>query len=98
MQPLVDRLHVAASKQWRKAPLAATTRGEISALRRNLKSERYDAVLDLQGAVRSAVIGRMAASRRFIGESSPRERIARAGSSQKLSTPAHPMSSSRTSS
>ena len=41
------------------------------------KSEHYDAVLDLQGAMRSAVIGRMAGSRRFIGESEPRERAAR---------------------
>jgi heptosyltransferase-1 len=77
MQPLVDRLHMAASKQWRKHPLAAVTRREISALHRELKGEHYDAVLDLQGALRSAVIGRMAATRRFIGESSPRERAAR---------------------
>lgn len=76
-QPLVDGLHFAASKQWRKKPLAAATRSEIAALRRNLKSQRYDAVLDLQGALRSAVISRMAASRRYIGESSPRERAAR---------------------
>jgi heptosyltransferase-1 len=77
LQPLVDRLHFAASKQWRKTPLAASTRGEISTLRSGLKSEHYDAVLDLQGALRSAVIGRMAASRRFVGESSPREWAAR---------------------
>ena len=30
MQPLVDRLHIAASKQWRKRPLARITRREIS--------------------------------------------------------------------
>ena len=77
MQPLVDRIHIASSKQWRKTPLSGKTRREINALRRALKSQRYDAVLDLQGAVRSAVIARMAASRRFIGESNPRERIAR---------------------
>jgi heptosyltransferase-1 len=77
MQPLVDRLHIAASKKWRKHPLAAETRSEISALRRSLKSEHYDAILDLQGALRSAVIGRMATTRRFIGESNPRERAAR---------------------
>jgi heptosyltransferase I len=77
MQPVVDRLHFAASKQWRKAPFATTTRSEITALRRYLKGEHYDAVLDLQGALRSAVISRMAASRRFIGESRPREYAAR---------------------
>ena len=77
MQPLVDRIHIASSKQWRKTPFTGQTRREINALRRALKSERYDAVLDLQGALRSAVIARMASSRRFIGESHPREAIAR---------------------
>ncbi len=88
MQPLVDRLHFAASKQWRKTPLASSTRGEISTLRRNLKTEHYDAVLDLQGALRSAVISRMAASRRFIGESSPRERLARWFFTERIDTTA----------
>ena len=77
LQPLVDRIHVASSKQWRKSPISGKTRREINALRRALKCERYDAVLDLQGALRSAVIARMAASRRYIGESHPRESIAR---------------------
>ncbi len=77
MQPLVDRIHFASSKQWRKTPFSGKTRREISALRRALKHERYDAVLDLQGALRSAVIARMASSRRIIGESHPREGIAR---------------------
>jgi heptosyltransferase I len=77
MQPLVDRLHIAASKHWRKSPFTSQTRHEINSLRKTLKSEHYDAVLDLQGALRSAVISRMAASRRFIGELNPRERAAR---------------------
>ena len=33
MQPLVDRIHIASSKQWRKAPLSGKTRREINALR-----------------------------------------------------------------
>src|SRR6202161_1712617 len=77
MQPLVDRVHIASSKQWRKAPFSGQTRRQINALRRTLKGGRYDAVLDLQGALRSAVTARMASSRRFIGESHPREAIAR---------------------
>jgi len=77
MQPLVDRVHIASSKQWRKTPFSGRTYREINGLRRALKNERYDAVLDLQGALRSAVIARMASSRRFIGESHPREAIAR---------------------
>ena len=71
------RLHFASSKQWRKNPFASKTCSEINALRRTIKEQHYDAVVDLQGALRSAVIGRMAGSRRFIGESSPREWAAR---------------------
>lgn len=77
MQPVVDRLHIASSKQWRKNPFASKTCSEINALRRTIKEQHYDAVVDLQGALRSAVIGRMAGSRRFIGESRPREWAAR---------------------
>jgi heptosyltransferase I len=37
-------------------------------LRRELRAAEYDAVLDLQGAIRSAVIGRMSGCVRRIGE------------------------------
>jgi heptosyltransferase-1 len=76
-QPLVDDLHLASTKQWRKTPLSANTLREIKALRRNLRAGDYDAVLDLQGAIRSAVVCRLAGCRRVIGEAAPREGIAR---------------------
>jgi heptosyltransferase-1 len=75
--PLVDRLHLAPTREWRKAPLSPKTLHEILALRRALRAGTYDAVLDLQGAVRSAVIARLAGCPRRIGESEPREWIAR---------------------
>jgi heptosyltransferase-1 len=76
-QPLVDRLHLAPTKDWRKAPLSPKTIREITALRAALKAENYDAILDLQGAIRSAVVGRLSGCRRLIGEAAPRERAAR---------------------
>jgi heptosyltransferase-1 len=76
-QPLVDRLHLAPTKDWGKAPLSRKTLHEIKALRRALRAGGYDAVLDLQGAIRSAVVARLAGSRRVIGEAEPRERAAR---------------------
>ena len=76
-QPLIDRLHLASTKDWRRAPMSLKTFHEIKALRRALRAGGYDAVLDLQGAVRSAVVGRLAGCRRLIGEAEPRERIAR---------------------
>jgi heptosyltransferase I len=72
-QPLVDQLHLAPTKEWRKAPLSPETLHEIRTLRKTLMGGDYDAVLDLQGAVRSAVLGRMAGCQRLIGEAEPRE-------------------------
>lgn len=77
LQPVVDRLHFAPTRLWRTAPLARQTRAAIGALRSHLKSAGYDVVIDLQGAVRSAVIARLAGSRRRIGEAEPREKPAR---------------------
>jgi len=76
-QPLVDTLHFAATKAWRKAPFSAQTRHEIKALRQTLSDGQYDVVIDLQGAIRSAVVARMAGCHRVIGEAEPRERVAR---------------------
>ncbi len=84
--PVVDRLHPAAVEQWARHPLAAATLREISALRRALRAERYDICLDLQGAARSAWIGRMAGAVRMIGEAEPRERVARWFFSERIAT------------
>jgi heptosyltransferase-1 len=75
-QPLVDRIHLAAAKQWGKSPLAGRTIREFLALRRAMREGKYDAVIDFQGAVRSAVFGRLAGGR-LIGEAVPREWAAR---------------------
>ena len=76
-QPLIDGLHLAAAKSWGRRPLSPSTAREVAVLRRNLRAGQYDAVLDFQGAVRSAVFGRMSGARRRIGESAPRESAAR---------------------
>jgi heptosyltransferase-1 len=76
-QPVVDRLYQAATKNWTAKPFSSQTRHEFVDLRRALREARYDAVIDFQGALRSAVIARMAGSRRVIGEDIPREPIAR---------------------
>jgi len=85
-QPLVDRIHFAPTKEWRTAPFSEKTLREIKLLRRTLRAGEYDAVLDLQGAIRSAVVGRMAHCRRLIGEAEPRERAARWLYSERVAT------------
>ena len=85
-QPVVDHLHMASTKAWRSQPFDSQTRGEIKALREKLRECRYDAVLDFQGAVRSAAVARMTGSRRRIGESRPREWMARWGFTERVVT------------
>jgi len=74
--PLVDAIHVVPAKQWARYPLSAVLH-EIPRIRRELREARYDIAIDLQGAVRSAVIARWARASRLIGEDRPRENAAR---------------------
>ena len=75
-QPLVDQIHPAPTKDWGRSPLSGKTLHEINILRKALRAEAYDAVLDLQGAIRSAVVARMTGCQRLIGEARPREQAA----------------------
>jgi heptosyltransferase-1 len=85
-QPLVNHLHLASTRSWRKAPFSRQTIHEINALRTAMKASEYDAVIDLQGAIRSAVIARLASGKRLIGEAEPRERAARWLFSERVAT------------
>lgn len=84
--PLVNRIHFASTKQWRKSPFSRQTLLEIRTLRRELRACQYDAVIDFQGAIRSATIARMAACSRLIGEAKPRETAARWLYAEKIPT------------
>jgi heptosyltransferase-1 len=85
-QPLIDHLHFAPTKEWRKAPFSRQTLHEFMALRSALRAGKYDAVIDLQGAIRSALVARLAGCRRLIGEAEPRERAARWLFSERVTT------------
>jgi heptosyltransferase I len=75
--PIVDRLHRVPAKAWARRPFSPTTLREIRQLRGALRAQHYDICIDLQGAIRSAWIGRMAKAPRMIGEADPREPLAR---------------------
>jgi lipopolysaccharide heptosyltransferase I len=75
-QPVVDKLHLAPAKEWGRSPFSAQTRAEVLQLRRALRRGQYDTAIDFQGAVRSAAFARLAGCR-LIGESAPRENVAR---------------------
>ncbi len=69
--PLVNRIHLVKAKDWARSPFRTETLREIGALRHGLRAERYDLCIDLQGAVRSALAGRLAGAPRMIGEDQP---------------------------
>jgi heptosyltransferase-1 len=56
----VGRVIACELRRWRKSPLAAQTRSEWRAFRDDLRSEAYDAVIDLQGLTKSALVARVA--------------------------------------
>lgn len=74
--PLVDELHLADTRAWRKAPFSDETWREILALRRDLQQAKYDVCIDLQGLAKSAILGAMSGCDRRIGFQQPRERVA----------------------
>jgi heptosyltransferase-1 len=72
-RPLVDQIHLVPSKAWGRRPFKGQTLAEIRALRSEMRAAEYEAVLDLQGAIRSAVVARLSGCKRIIGEAKPRE-------------------------
>ena len=75
--PLVDRVHPVNTKKWAAHPAAFATGTEVIALRRDLRAAGYDVCVDLQGAIKSAIVARMAGATRLVGMDRPREALAR---------------------
>lgn len=83
---LVDRIHHVPVREWKASPLNLATPLSILALRRELRAEKYDLVVDLQGTIRSAIVGRLAGAKLFAGPVTPRETPARIFYTQKIET------------
>lgn len=60
LHPAVEQVIPVAVRRWRKAPLSAATWREIAAWRRAATADSYDAVLDTQGLLKSALLARQA--------------------------------------
>ncbi len=85
-RPLVDRIHDVPVREWKSSPLNFATLLSILALRRELRAEKYDLVVDLQGTIRSSLVGRLAGAKLFAGSVAPREMPARIFYTQKIKT------------
>ncbi|WP_263383250.1 lipopolysaccharide heptosyltransferase I [Granulicella arctica] len=77
MMPLVDHVHNVPTRSWNQRPFSQHTAHEILRLRRELQADRYDLCVDMQGLLRSAVVGWLAKAGEFVGTTDPRETPAR---------------------
>jgi heptosyltransferase-1 len=75
--PAVDMVHLVPAQQWSRAPLSPATMRSVLTLRKRLREEHYDLVVDMQGTLRSAVIGKMAGGELMAGYADPRESLAK---------------------
>ncbi len=87
-QPLVDVVHRVQTRAWRSSPLSAATRSEIKSVIAELKKTGYDVAIDLQAAIRSAVLGRLSGARTRIGFAKPRESLSKLFYTETVRTPA----------
>jgi heptosyltransferase-1 len=84
----VDRVIPVALRRWRKRPLQAFTGPEWRRARAALGEQRYDAVIDAQGLIKSAVIARLMAAPRYgMDRASARERLAALAYDHPLAVP-----------
>jgi heptosyltransferase-1 len=60
LHPGLHRVIPCEIRHWRKSPLSAVTRQQWNAFKADLRQNCYDAVIDLQGLTKSAVVARLA--------------------------------------
>ena len=75
-RPLVDRIHTANTKRWRGDVWSYQTWEQIAAGLSELRAAKYEVALDLQGAIRSAILARMSKAPAIYGAAQPRENVA----------------------
>jgi heptosyltransferase I len=76
-RPLVDEVHLVDTRAWRKRVLGAGTRRDFLAAVRGMRMGEYDAALDMQGAIKSAVVAELSGAKTILGFQKPREQVAR---------------------
>jgi heptosyltransferase-1 len=75
-RPLVDRVHTVNTAEWRRAPFSLNTWQQMAVGLSELRGIRYDAAIDFQGAVRSALLARWSGAPIVYGSAQPRENAA----------------------
>lgn len=77
MHPGVRNVLPVSLRRWKKTPCSAQTRAEVGAFRQRLRQQVYDAVIDTQGLLKSAIVTRTArGTRHGLDWTSAREPLA----------------------
>jgi heptosyltransferase-1 len=72
-RPLVDGIHAVKLVQWRSSLLTLATAQQIATVWNDVREMRYDIAIDLQGAIRSAILARVSGAREIFGAAEARE-------------------------
>jgi heptosyltransferase-1 len=75
-RPLADRVHTVNFSDWRRSLFSFNTVQQMAAGLSELRGVRYDAAIDFQGAVRSALLARWSGASIVYGDAQPRENAA----------------------
>ena len=73
LKPIVDWVHFSNFKDWRTGLSSGSTWGDMRSCLREVRAMKYDIALDLQGAIRSAMVARISGAKIRIGSAQPRE-------------------------
>ncbi|MHB8352939.1 MAG: lipopolysaccharide heptosyltransferase I [Burkholderiales bacterium] len=88
LHPAVQRIIPVATRRWRNAPFSGDTRHALATLRRTLRDGAYDLTLDLQGLIKSALLGWLVPAHRMgYSWSSAREPLATLAYQERFAIP-----------
>jgi heptosyltransferase I len=73
LRPLVDEVHTVNLKAWGRSPFSISTLQRAATVWNDVRDARYDVAVDMQGAIRSAVLARWSGARVVYGAAQPRE-------------------------
>ncbi len=72
-RPLVDEVHAVSLKVWRKSLRSLSTLQRMATVWNDVRGAHYDAAVDLQGAMRSALLARLSGASVVYGAAEARE-------------------------
>lgn len=72
-RPLVDEIHLVSLRSWGKSLLSFSTLHHLITVWNDVRSVRYDVAVDLQGAIRSAILASWSGAAFVYGSAEPRE-------------------------